>query len=200
MIIEVDKSHYENIKHVLNGVQKDSKAILKRAINNTAKQSRKTLATEAKKKYAVKVSGFNKSMKTKNATVSRPEAIISATGEAMELGQFKARPFRVSNGADRPDVIKAKVLTENGLKKLVKGDTKAFVAKFRSGHVAIVERDSSRKMKSNQKKDYLKKLLSPSIPQMLGNEKNVYQKVEPEIEELLSRNIRFELQKVLEKR
>ena len=185
---------------VMNGLQKESNAILKKAINDTAKQSRKSLASEAKQTYAVKVSGFNKSMTIKNATVSKLEATIKSKGEAMELGQYKAQPFRVATGASRPKQIKAKVLTQSSMKSLISGDIKAFVAKFKSGKVAVVERDESRRMKSNPKKAFLKKLLSPSIPQILGNEKKVYGKVEPEIENLLSENIRRELQKVMEGR
>lgn len=201
IVYEVDKAHYENIMKVLNGVQKDSKAILKKAINNTAKQARKSLASEAKETYAVKVSGFNKSMKLKSATVSNIEATIQSKGEALEIGKYKAQPFKVATGSNKPKQIKAKVLTESSMRALINGDTKAFVAKFRSnGHVAVVERDESRRMKSNPKKAFLKKLLSPSVPQMLGNEKNIFGKIEPEIDDLLTLNIKSELQRVMEGR
>lgn len=196
----MDKARYENIVKVLNGAQKDSKAILKKAINNTAKQTRKSLAYKAKETYAIKVSGFSKSMTLKNATVSNLEATIQSKGEAFEIGKYKALPFKVATGSNKPKQIKAKVLKESSMRALINGDVKAFVAKFKSGHVAVVERDESRRMKSNPKKAFLKKLLSPSIPQMLGNEKNILREIAPEIGDLLTSNIRSELQRVMEGR
>lgn len=200
IVFEVNQSHYKNIESVLGNMQKNNKMILKKAINATAKTARKKFANTAKEKYALKTAGFNKSMTVKNATVSRLEANILSKGEAIELGKFKASPFRYATGNNRPKEVKAKVLTTSTMKALINGNTKAFVAKFRSGHIAIVERDSNKKMKSDPKKAALRKLLSPSIPQMLGNEKRVYGIIEPEIEEILVQNIRAEVSKIMEAR
>lgn len=202
LTFEVDKEQIDTIEKALSGIKKDSKTILKKAINKTAKEVRKQLAKTAKETYAVKISGFSKSMTIKSATVSKTEAIIKSEGEGLEIGKFRASPFRYANGKDRPKEIKAKVLTASSMKALVKGNTKAFVARFRnekSTHLAIVERDSNKKMRSNPKKDALKKLLSPSIPQMLGNEKKVYNKIEPQMKELIQKNIKQELERTLQR-
>lgn len=199
LTFEVDKEQIDTIEKALSEIQKDSKTILKKAINRTAKEARKQLAKTAKETYAVKISGFNKSMTIKSATVSKTEAIIKSKGEALEIGKFRASPFRYANGKDRPKEIKAKVLTASSMKALVKGDTKAFVARFKSGHVAVVERNPDKKMASNPKKSALKKLLSPSLPQMLGNEKKIYNKIEPQIKELLQKNIKQEVERTLQR-
>ena len=67
----------------------------------------------------------------------------------------------------------------------------AFVAKFKSGHVSIVQRKGPERLP-------VKKLLSPSIPKMIGNEKQVYGEVEPKIAELLDANIRKYITRTLE--
>lgn len=196
-MIQIELSGIERIEEALNGMENKTPSVLKSALNATAKEARKELANKAKKTYAVKISGFNKTMKIKNATVGKMEAVIKARGEAMELGQFRASPFKVTNGADRPESMKGKVMTAHQMKALVKSDVKAFVVKFKSGHVAVVERVPGKKMKSNPKKEFLKKLLSPSIPQMVGNEKEVYGEIRPKIDQLLQENISRQIDRIL---
>ena len=106
----------------------------------TAKQARKDLATEAQKTYTVKTGRFNKAMKIKNATPSRLEATIKATGKVMGLKDFKVSPATMRTGENRPEVVKAKVLKSGGMKPLQMGSLKAFVTKFASGHVAVAQR------------------------------------------------------------
>lgn len=196
-MIKVESNDLKRIENALVGLEKKAPNVLKTAINATARQSRRELSTKAKKTYAVKLSGFNKSMKMKDATIGKMEAVIKTRGKAMELGQFRASPFRVTNGADRPKVMKGKVITERQMKELVNDDIKAFVVKFRSGHVAVVERVPGKKMKSNPKKEFLRKLLSPSIPQMVGNEKEVYGEMRPKIDQLLQENISRQIDRIL---
>lgn len=196
----MEETQIDKIQKALGELKTKTPNVLKKAINDTAKQTRMKLGNKAKEKYAVKKSGFNKDMTIKNATVGRLEATIKTKGEAMEVGQFRASPFRVTNGKNRPKSIKAKVLTSSSMKELIKGDTKAFVTKFKSGHVAVVERVPSKQMKSNPKKEFLKKLLSPSTPQMIGSKKYVYGEIQPEIQSLLEKNIQKQIQKVLEGR
>lgn len=195
--IDINQKDLKRIEDALTGVEKTAPNVLKIALNATAKQTRSELSKKARKAYAVKVSGFNKSMNTKNATTGKLEAVIKTKGEAMELGQFRAAPFRVANGDDRPENIRGKVLTQSQMADLVKSDIKAFVVKFKSGHVAVVERVPGKKMKSNPHKEFLRKLLSPSIPQMIGNEKEVYGEVRTKIGQLLEENIRKQVDRVL---
>lgn len=194
--VEVNKNHLKLIENRLGNLQK-SKAVLKKAVNDTAKQARKELAQEAQKTYAIKNGKFNKAMKIKQATNSNPTAIISATGGAIELKDFKVSPAGYKTGKQRANVIKGKVLKPNGMKALVKGDIKSFIVKFSSGHITVAQRDPHNKMKNNPKKDALKVLYSPSIPKMIGNEKRVFKTVKPNINKNLMENINKHIEKVL---
>ena len=130
-------------------------------------------------------------MTIKNATAKKLEALIVTAGAPLELIDFKATPKKPPTGSDRPDVVTGKVLTQSSMKRLEIGNIKAFVAKFKSGHVSIVQRKGPERLP-------VKKLLSPSIPKMIGNEKQVYGEVEPKIAELLDANIRKYIAKTLE--
>lgn len=114
--------------------------VLKQALNATAKDARSMLATQAKDIYVIQKSKFNKAMTIKNASARRLEALIVTAGAPLELIDFKSNPKKPPTGAERPDVTTGKVLVKSSMKRLEMGDLKAFVAKFKSGHVSIVQR------------------------------------------------------------
>lgn len=189
---EIDQATLQVIEQALGGLKSESRKVLKNAVNATAKQAKADLAEKAKGEYAVKKTRFTKAMTTKNASLSRPEATINVTGEQLELRDFKASPASVRTGSARPSVVKAKVLLSSSLKPLATSDTKAFITKFKSGHVSIVQRRSKARFP-------LKKLLSNSIPKMVGSQEKVYGVVEPHIYSNLMDNISKEIEKVLKK-
>lgn len=195
---EVDKGTLRAIEKRLGDLSNKAPTVMKQAVNETAKQARVQLAKTAQKQYSIKIGRFNKAMEIKRAIVSNPEAIIRATGEVLEIKEFKISPNKYTTGANRPNITKGKVYRSGSLKKLQKGSLKAFVAKFKNGHVAVVQRVPGKKMKSDPKKDFIKKLLSPSIPNMLGNEEKVYGIVEPDIQNNLQANLSKYINKILE--
>lgn len=205
--VEVNRNNLKLIENRLGNLKNKSKEVLKKAVNDTAKQARKELAQQAQKTYVVKNGKFNKAMKIKKASNSNPTAIISATGGAMELMDFKVsqinyvedengkikekkKAAKFRTGLERGNAISAKVLKKGGMKKLIKGDIKAFVTKFSNGHVSVLQRIGKKRLP-------VKKLLSPSIPKMIGNEKRVFKVVKPNIDKNLRDNINKHIEKVL---
>lgn len=180
--VVIDKSTMKAIEKKLDSMGVKSADVLKKAINDTAKQARKSLAREAQKTYVIKSGRFNKAMTLKNATKSNLEAVIGSTGRVTELKDFKVSPSKVQTYESRPDVVKGKGLRSSNLKKLQKGDLKAFVVKFANGHQSVAQRRGKKRLP-------LKIFYSPSIPKMLGNEKRVYGVVEPEIIQNLKDNL-----------
>lgn len=188
---EYDQNTLAKVEKKLGSLKSEAPKALKNAINQTAKQARKGLATEAQKTYVVKSGRFNKAMTIKNATQSSLEATIKATGAPMELKDYKVSPATARTGTNRPDLTKAKVLKAGSMKGLQKGNIKAFVAKFSSGHASVAQRRGSARLP-------LKVLFSNSIPKMLGNEKRVYGIVRPTIEQNLQENVDKQVRKILE--
>lgn len=206
----VEDTLIKEIEQKLGNLSKKAPAVLKKAVNDTAKQARKRMAKEAKKKYVLKVRSFNESMKIKKATVQKPEAIINSKGKMQELMDFRVSHTEYTTGNDRPEMIQGKVKKGGSLKDLEIKGIKAFITRFANGHIAIVRRvkgeqyegkgAEERKKKYGKKIDLTKieKLLSPSIPQILGNEKEVYAIVEPDIAEMLHANIEKHINALLE--
>ncbi|PKM72845.1 MAG: hypothetical protein CVU91_07405 [Firmicutes bacterium HGW-Firmicutes-16] len=189
--IEIDmKKEVAAIEKSLGSLKKKAPSVLAKAINVTAKEARTTLAKKAQESYAVKGGNFNKAMKVKKATAGHLTATLHATGSPMEIKDFKVSPGNVPAQDARPDITKGKVLKSSGMKVLQKGNLKAFIAKFKSGHVSVVQRKGPLRLP-------LKKLLSPAIPQMLGSEHKVYGVVKPQIEKNLQKNIGIQIEKLL---
>lgn len=188
---EVSKPMLNDIQKKLDAMPNKAADVLKKSINATAKQARKKLAAEAQRTYVIKSGRFNKSMTIKNATKSHLEAIIGSTGGVTELKDFKVSPARFSTGDKRPDVVKAKGLRQNSMKRLQKGDLKAFVIKFKSGHLTVAQRLTAKRLP-------VKVLYSTSLPKMLGNEKKVYGVVEPDIYKDLQNNLNQFISQALE--
>lgn len=189
--IQYDRNMLARIERKLGQMRSEAPKVLKDAINQTAKQARKDLATEAQKTYVVKSGRFNRAMKIKNATAGNLEATIKATGKVMGLKDFKVSPATMRTGANRPEILKAKVLKAGSMKSLEMGKLKAFITKFSSGHLAVAQRRGTKRLP-------IKTLSSNSIPTMLGNEKRVYGIVEPNIKKNLKDNVQKQVRKVLE--
>lgn len=186
---EFDERLLKVIEDALGDLKSESRKVLKNAVNKTAKQAKADLAQKAQETYVVKKGRFTKAMATKNATTGNPEAVIKVTGEQLELKDYKVSPATYKTGKSRPSVTKAKVLLSSGLKPLASSN-KAFLAKFSNGHVSVVQRRTKSRFP-------LKKLLSNSIPKMIGSQERVYGIVEPDIYDNLMANVQAEIRKVL---
>ena len=194
MKVEYNRNMLQRVERKLGNMKKEAPKVLKVALNDTAKEGRKDLASEAQKTYAVKKAGFNKSMKINKARVGNLEAEIVSEGRPLGLKDFKVTPasYKPGNGKP-PDVIKAKVLKSSSYKPLEKGGIKAFVTQFSNGHIAVAQRRGDERLP-------IKTLSSNSIPKMIGNEKRVYKVVKPKIQKNLKKNVNKQIKKVLSKR
>lgn len=181
---EVDQTQLQRIELKLKDMKAKAPQALKNAVNATARDAKKDLADKAKETYAVKSPRFKKAIAQKNATASNPTATLKITGAVNELADFKYKDNTST------DAARGKVLKASGLKSLQKGNLKAFITKFGSGHVSVVQRKGTSRLP-------LKKLLSPSIPTMVGNEAKVYGIVKPNIEENLQKNIQKQIDRIL---
>lgn len=185
---QIDENLLKTIEDALGDLKSESRKVLKNAVNKTARQAKEDLAQKAQETYVVKKGRFTKAMDTKNATVGNLAAVINITGAQLELKDFKVSPATY-NPQRRPSVVKAKVLLSSGMKGLQAG-TKAFLVKFASGHASVAQRRGSARLP-------IKKLMSNSIPKMVGSQKRVYGIVEPDIYSNLLANVQAEIRKVL---
>lgn len=192
-MIRIDvEGELEKIIQQLNSLPDQIAApnILKNAINSTARKVRKQLVKDAKGEYAIKDTTILKdesqgAPKVLTATTANMSAAVRSRGPMQDIMAFMTRPNTKTGAAA------AQVLASGGMKPLEMGGLKAFVTKFASGHVAIVQRKGTERLP-------VKKLLSPAVPFMLGNE-TVRGKAEVLAYEILQDEIDKRIQKVLGK-
>ena len=169
--IDVDKELQKIIQR-LNSLPDQIAApnILKNALNATARKVRKQLVKDAKGQYAIKDTGILKdekqgAPKVLTATAASMSATIRSKGPMQEIMTFMTRPNQGTGAAA------AQILASGSMKPLEMSGLKAFIATFvnenskgeRTEHTAIVQRRGKERLP-------LKKLMSPAVPHMLGNE------------------------------
>ena len=161
--------------------------ILKNALNSTARKVRAQVVRDAKERYAIT---DKRALKEKargapqvnTASVSSLTATVRSRGPMQDIMTFMTQPNTATGAAA------AKVLKNGSMKELEKGDLKAFVTRFASGHVAIVQRRGEERLP-------VKKLLSPAIPHLLGNEE-VRAQAEVLAYDILQNEIQKRIQKI----
>lgn len=188
--IDGDKAIKE-IQRILGDAQKKkAPRILSRAANATAVEARALLANRAQETYDIKSAGFNKEMQIDKGSVKNPIATIKSKGAPIELFKFKTSPATYKTGERKPKKTKARVKAHGGMKNILMDGRWAFVTQFSSGHKTLVQRTTEKRLP-------IKTLFSPSIPQMVGNEQEVYGYAQPQIQEMLWKHIYAELDKEL---
>ena len=142
-------------------------------------------------------------MSTKKATVGNLEAKVTSAEPVNELYDFKVNPRTYIRGGGVPGGYKGNVRRNKSAAKLIlrpgaTGDEyKAFVVRYKSGHMTVGQRVPGKRMKSKPEKEFVKTLLSPSTPNMLGYEQGVYGVVEPKMYDMLQQNIQIQIQRYL---
>lgn len=186
------------------GVMKDkTRYVMRAAINATAKQTIMLLSDEANREYYISKAKVKKTLSVKSATVRDLTAIVTSQDPVNELYDFRVIPRTYVRGGGVPGGYKGNVRRDKDAAQLelrpgAAGDQyKAFVVKYRSGHVTVGQRVPGKQMKSKPDKEFVKTLLSPSTPNMLGYEKGVYGMVEPQMYDMLQKNIQEQIQRFL---
>ena len=165
LIVDLD-TYYEDIEKALGDLKEETPKVLRSALSNTARRVRKQVVKEAGKRYDYQDAGAWKAsnagaikLKAKTKGDALYTRLIS-TGPMNELMDFMVTPAAY-NPDHRPAAHKSKVLSSGALKVLGE-KPKPFVTRFRSGHIAIVQRKSEKRLPVHS-------LLAPSVPSMVQN-------------------------------
>lgn len=187
--IFIDIGNISAIQKGLGDMQSKTPQVLKNAVNGTAKKMRLRLVEQAQKAYTIKKARFNKATTIKNATVRNLTATITAKGEPMELKDFKTSPATPSK-PKKNKRTRARVYSSSQLKPLEKNGIKAFVTRFKNGHVSVAQRRTKKRLP-------IKVLFSTSIPHMIGNEEKVYEVILPDIERAYGEEVSNQMEKII---
>lgn len=207
-VLQVDAdASIEKMVQRLDNLQKmvDTPKVVAAVINSAARSTKNKIVKDTKERYATandSVYSSSSALKV-DAAGGDLTATLHSSGSMQEIMDFDSKPNSGTSAAA------AHVLSSSGMKSLEHNGLKAFLARFSSGHKAIVQRvpgetytsagASKRAQKWGAKSDMtrIEKLLSPSAPQMFGNPDTV----DPALErasELLDKQMEKQIEKALE--
>ena len=174
---EVDEITLRDIQVRLGLMQAKAPTVMKRALNDTARQARKNLAAKAQETYAVKMGGLARYVRIQNASAGKLEAILRVRGGPLPLAQ---KYFSVQGGKG-PRGPYMKTLVNRKVGKHTWG-SRAFHNTLgkKSGHKGAAEFVGGDSKQPNRL--HIKTLYTLSIPQMFGSDRYVYGVVEPYIQ------------------
>lgn len=169
--------------------------ILVKAINASARKVMAKMREDVSNRYALedesrlkrsKDGGLRKKKMGKGTDAG---ILLISKGPALEMADYDISPRPESYQAGEPKQVKGRVLEASSKKNLERKGAKAFLARFESGHVAVVQRrpgelytfaGATKRLAKHRaatpKRGWqpdltrIKKLLAPSVPSLFGNE------------------------------
>lgn len=174
---EVDKADLKYVRKKLKGMEKKAPAVIKKAINRTAKEARKKLLEGVQQSYTVKAGGFNARMPIENATNSKLYAIIRCKSRTLTLNRFHVT---APKGGAKADIV------HKGLKQIIG-----------SRRIKAFKHDGLIMQRETAKRYPVKVLRSNSVSKML---EMVYKgKINAAVEPVIRKTLHEEIEKEIAK-
>lgn len=212
MRITVDDTE---VRKALGDLSSKTPAVIKVAVNRTAREARKLMIKSAKNRYALSAKGREKikGLKQKGkATNTNPTAELYIGGDfglRNDLAYFRTypkEPLMGGNWRNAPKYFRAHVLKSTTMKNLTgKGNlSKGFLVEFKSTHVGMVQRVAGTKgPKYTEKKKKRwqpnNKLQTMGSPSAVAMHNTVWKDVEPDVETILEESLERRIQQILTK-
>lgn len=195
-MIEVSEQTIDRIHTILAGVEKADEKVLKPALARGLMAGKTAAGKMVRQTYHISAGDFNsRGYMRYNSVTKNGDGIIGSieySGGVIPLMKFKVSPSTPKKRTTpSAAVLKASSLVKFNRQKNV------FVAQMKSGHIGIMERQKGTVSPATGK-EKLKELLSPAVPQMVGNEK-VMQNVEERVNEVINQRIEHEIERLLSK-
>lgn len=178
-MISVEIESLREVQEALRSQPKKVNLVLSRAINRAATNARSNMSKKVREEYLVKASDVKETISMSKATTSNPSATVKSKGQRIDLINFKLSPKILFKGQNNYSV---QVHKSGGLKKVP-----GFAAASNKWGLF---------MRTGVRQYPIKRLMGPSVPQMIGHE-NVITWIEREAGTMLNQRIQHELQQVL---
>lgn len=200
-MIEVSEQTIDRINTILDGIEDADQKVLKPALTRGLMAGKTAAGKAVRQTYHISAGDFSSKGYMKYNSVSKSgDGIIGSiqySGSMIPLIKFKVSPNTPRQGVTpSAAVLKASSLVRFG------NQNNVFVQKMKSGHIGIFERKAGEYAKNRSGKskhsEKLKELLSPAVPQMVGNEA-VMQTVEDRVNEVINQRIDHEIDRLLSK-
>ena len=208
----------KEVAKALGSIPQKAPLVIRNAVNETAKDARKVMIQEAKKRYALN----SKGRRHLNDLQIRQQARVSGPSQKKQmrndLGYFKTVPNRPYMGVDvanAPAVFRGKVLKNGSMKKLTgQGNlSKGFLVKFTNSttadanHIGMVQRivgssggpektrTGARRWRNAQ--GNVEQIVTMGSPSAAAMHHVIWQQVEPDVQDTLEKKLEESIQKTL---
>ena len=181
--VKVDATEVRKVELLLGKQFKQAPTVIMRALNRAASSSKTAASKEVRREYYVKAKDVNKTIKIYRASRKKLGALVISKDSKLPLDRFKfsprTRPKRPPKGGIKVAVKK------DGLKNLMH----AFLVDAPGGAM-IFERVGKPRLP-------IKRIMGPSVPQMLGTER-VRTKFFEKARETYDKRLDHEIRRLLE--
>lgn len=157
--IVVDEAAMRDVQQRLGELAHKAPNVIANSLNRSISNMNANITKEVRKDYHVKATDIKKSLNSVKASPSKLTAEVRSKGKLVGLDKFKVSPKTVN--PKRKSQLKIAV-KKNGVKQIMG----AFIANLNG--TKVFKRDGKKRLP-------VSRLMGPSIPQMIGNEKNVEQ-------------------------
>ncbi|ECD6517303.1 hypothetical protein E2329_22820 [Salmonella enterica subsp. enterica] len=180
--VNVDTQLLHEIQSRLGNMSNKAPNVIANALNRAMTTVAASVSQETRKEYTIKATDIKATLSKTKATKSSMQAIVESQGGLVPLDKFQVSPKTVQPLRKKP----IKVGVKKNARKEVKG---AFVADI-SGKKVFTRTDKRRLP--------IKRLMGPSIPQMIGNEE-VRNKINAAGFEQFNRRLPHEINRLLDR-
>ena len=181
-MIEINASALQQAEKLLQGIPGAAKKAALTAVKKTVRGAKRDAVQKVRERYTIKPAYINRTMSFINDDGSFG---FRSKGRVNDLAYFKHSPA----GVPKRRPAKGKYLYS----QVVKGEggtiAHAFLAKMKSGHVGVFQREGHG---ANSASLPIEKLSGPSVPQMLGSP-TVSEFIQKRMEERLAVNVEHEV-------
>lgn len=183
-MISVSAENLKAIQKALSGTPKKVNQVLSRAVNRAVTNVKSNISKKVREQYVVKASDVKDSLHITKATVGYPVAVVKSTGKKLNLTKFRISPIEPRPTSPPKNGYRVEVKKSEGLKTVPRG----FLA-YTKNSLGFFQRTGSSRMP-------IKRLMGPSIPEMIGHEDTI-EYIESEARSMLNKRIEHELERVL---
>jgi len=154
--IRIDDAELQSVRQRLGELQHKAPNVIANALNRSISNIKANVPKEVRKDYHAKSADIKATLKVFKASTSKLQAEVKSSGKTLGLDKFKVSPMTAN--PKRKSQLKIAV-KKSGTKQILG----AFVANING--TKVFQRDGKARLP-------ISRLMGPSVPQMIGNEKN----------------------------
>ena len=199
-------------------------AVMKVAVNSTAREARRLMLKEALRRYAINARGqkyLRELKQSKKATNVKPVAELSIggyrgfAGLRNDLAYYRVNPsspYMGTSWKNGPEFFRGKVLKDESMARLTGNGrySKGFLVRFKSGHVGMVQRELGVESKSKRtargkprwktgKTKMVEKLRTMGSPSATAIHNQTWKAVQPQVQDILDEYVAQRIEQLLKK-